>query len=86
VVTARPAPGGAESTDEAAAGTPALSVDQARCCGAGQCVLTAPEVFDQDEDTGLVVLLDPRPPASASRAVRDAAAFCPAGAIRLAVD
>jgi ferredoxin len=82
VVTAHPAPAGADRTSE----PPALSVDPARCCGAGQCVLTAPEVFDQDEETGLVVLLDPRPPTETLRAVRDAAAFCPAGAIRLAVD
>ncbi|NEW70776.1 hypothetical protein G4H13_10220 [Streptomyces rapamycinicus] len=24
-----------------------VHVDEAKCCGAGQCVLVAPEVFDQ---------------------------------------
>ncbi|MFF4407405.1 ferredoxin [Streptomyces sp. NPDC002536] len=33
-----------------------ITADVDRCVGAGQCVLTAPEVFDQDED-GLVTLL-----------------------------
>lgn len=38
-----------------------ISVDTEKCCGAGQCVLVAPEIFDQDED-GIVILLDPAPP------------------------
>lgn len=60
-----------------------VSVDTDRCCGAGQCVLLAPRVFDQDEATGLVVLLDADPPASEGAAVREAAAVCPSGAIRI---
>ncbi|MET8338947.1 hypothetical protein ABZV14_37720 [Streptosporangium canum] len=28
---------------------------------AGQCVLLAPEVFDQGEDDGIVILLAPEP-------------------------
>ncbi|MFE0378775.1 ferredoxin [Streptomyces inhibens] len=40
-----------------------VSVDQDKCCGAGQCVLLAPEVFDQREEDGTVVLLNPEPPA-----------------------
>ncbi|MYS23075.1 Ferredoxin [Streptomyces sp. DvalAA-14] len=55
--------------------------DQDKCCGSGQCVLAAPDVFDQREEDGIVVLLDPRPPAGTHADVRDAAAFCPAGAI-----
>ena len=35
-----------------------VAVDQDKCCGAGKCVLLAPEVFDQREDDGVVVLLD----------------------------
>lgn len=64
-------------------GAPALRVvvDRDKCCGSGQCVLTAPEVFDQSDDDGLVMLLDPRPPAGSRGKVRNAAAFCPAGAI-----
>ncbi|MFJ6215598.1 ferredoxin [Streptomyces sp. NPDC092296] len=58
-----------------------VSIDAQRCCGSGQCVLAAPEVFDQSEDDGTVVLLDPAPATRAHQAVRDAASFCPAGAI-----
>ncbi|MER7840760.1 ferredoxin [Streptomyces sp. NPDC096040] len=58
-----------------------VSVDVTKCCGAGQCVLTAPEVFDQREDDGTVVLLAPAPPEEQAAPVREAAAVCPAGAI-----
>ena len=63
--------------------TPALhvSVDREKCCGAGQCVLLAPAVFDQGENDGIVVLLDPRPAGPLHAAVREAAAVCPTSAI-----
>ena len=57
-----------------------VSVDEQRCCGAGMCTLTAPEVFDQS-DEGIVVLLNARPPASVHADVRDAAHLCPCSAI-----
>lgn len=60
-----------------------VAVDQDKCCGAGTCALLAPDVFDQGEDDGIVVLLDPAPPADRQAAVREAASVCPAGAIVL---
>ncbi|MGX1882591.1 ferredoxin [Streptomyces sp. NPDC055287] len=60
-----------------------LSVDRARCLGAGMCALTAPEVFDQDADEGLVALLNAWPPREHHAAARIAAGVCPAGAITL---
>ncbi|MEU9040740.1 MULTISPECIES: 4Fe-4S domain-containing protein [unclassified Kitasatospora] len=60
-----------------------VQIDQEKCCGAGHCVLAAPEVFDQRDEDGIVVLLDAQPPAQSHQAVRDAAAVCPAAAIRL---
>ncbi|MCK2239889.1 MULTISPECIES: ferredoxin [unclassified Crossiella] len=60
-----------------------VEVDTGRCCGAGMCALTAPAVFDQDEDAGTVLLLTPEPSASEFAAVREAAQLCPAGAITL---
>ncbi|MDV5143855.1 ferredoxin [Streptomyces sp. SBC-4] len=60
-----------------------IRVDRDRCLGAGMCALTAPQVFDQDEDEGLVVLLDARPPQDRHAAVRVAAGVCPASAITL---
>ncbi|MER7956492.1 ferredoxin [Streptomyces sp. NPDC096030] len=62
--------------------TARLSVDRGRCIGAGMCAMTAPEVFDQDDD-GLVLLLDPEPPAADRAAARMAAGVCPSGAITL---
>ncbi|TDD15487.1 cytochrome P450 [Nonomuraea diastatica] len=35
-------------------------IDQARCMDVGQCVMAAPEVFDQRESDGVIVLLDAR--------------------------
>lgn len=60
-----------------------VTVDQDKCCGAGQCVLTAPEVFDQGEDDGVVVLLAAEPAPEHHAAVREAAAVCPTAAIEL---
>lgn len=59
-----------------------VAADRRLCCGAGMCALIAPEVFDQNEE-GLVVLLDPGPPAAAHAAVREAADQCPCAAITL---
>jgi ferredoxin len=55
--------------------------DATKCCGSGMCVLTDPDVFDQSEDDGTVVVLDVEPAASHHAAVRAAAALGPAGAI-----
>ncbi|WP_030915560.1 ferredoxin [Streptosporangium amethystogenes] len=60
-----------------------VTVDEVKCCGAGQCVLIAPEVFDQREDDGIVLLLDAEPAEGLHAAVREAAAVCPAAAIEL---
>lgn len=55
------------------------------CIGAGQCVLAAEDVFDQD-DLGIVVLLDESPPIDIHEHVREAAKFCPVKAITLQED
>ncbi|WP_437757161.1 ferredoxin [Sorangium sp. So ce1389] len=59
-----------------------VRVDEMKCCGAGQCVLVAPRVFDQRDD-GIVVLLDEAPPEELHAAVREAASVCPGAAIQL---
>ncbi|MEU9463766.1 ferredoxin [Streptomyces sp. NPDC058322] len=56
-------------------------VDQNKCVASGQCVLTTPEVFDQREEDGIVVLLTENPPERLADEVRQAAALCPAQAI-----
>jgi ferredoxin len=59
-------------------------IDQDKCVGAGQCVLLAPDVFDQRDEDGVVVLLQEFPPAELHDDVRQAARVCPALAIELA--
>jgi ferredoxin len=59
-----------------------VRVDENRCCGAGQCVLVAPGVFDQRDD-GVVRLLDEAPPAELHAAVHKAVDLCPTRAINL---
>jgi ferredoxin len=63
-----------------------VTIDVERCCSAGHCTVIAPGVFDQNDDDGVVVLLDPRPPASLQTAVRNAARRCPSQAISLELD
>ncbi|MEV7559563.1 ferredoxin [Streptomyces sp. NPDC048331] len=63
--------------------TARLSVDRGRCIGAGMCAMTAPDVFDQDTEDGLVVLLRAEPAAARLAAARMATGMCPSGAISL---
>ncbi|MFF3377141.1 ferredoxin [Streptomyces sp. NPDC002680] len=58
-------------------------VDEEKCVAAGQCVNAAMDVFDQRDEDGIVVLLDENPPAELAEDVRNAAAVCPALAIRI---
>ncbi|MFE2379466.1 ferredoxin [Streptomyces sp. NPDC059398] len=60
-----------------------ITVDTDKCCAAGQCVLAAPDVFDQRDEDGIVVVLNSSPPAAQHAAVEEAAQICPAAAITL---
>ncbi|MFD2119401.1 ferredoxin [Streptomyces cirratus] len=58
-----------------------ISIDQGVCIGAGQCALTAPDVFTQDDD-GFSELLPGREDGNGSPLVREAArGACPVAAI-----
>ncbi|MFD3513424.1 ferredoxin [Streptomyces sp. NPDC058657] len=74
------APGENGSAHENAA---EVRVDRERCIGAGMCALTAPSVFDQDVEEGLVLLLRTRVPHADpdAEAAREAAGMCPGEAI-----
>lgn len=50
-------------------------VDKELCIGAGQCVVTAPDVFDQDDD-GIVDLLTDSPAEGNRDAVKEAEHVC----------
>jgi ferredoxin len=60
-----------------------VEIDDVKCVGAGQCVLLAPEVFDQRDEDGIVVLLDETPAEEHHDVVRESAMVCPAAAIHL---
>lgn len=60
-----------------------ITADRDACVGAGQCVMLAPAVFDQDDD-GIVVVLVAQPEADLVGTARDAVALCPARALSLA--
>ncbi|WP_277669135.1 ferredoxin [Saccharomonospora viridis] len=59
-----------------------ITVEPGKCVASGQCVVAAEQVFDQDDD-GIVVLLDAEPPAEHAADVRHAASVCPALAIHV---
>ncbi|MCT9077466.1 ferredoxin [Streptomyces fulvoviolaceus] len=60
-----------------------VTVEQDRCVAAGQCAATAPDVFDQRDEDGVVVLLTDDPAAERADDARHAAAVCPALAIHI---
>lgn len=57
-----------------------IEIDTDVCIGAGQCALTAPEVFTQDDD-GYSALLPGQEDGGGSPLVREAARACPVSAI-----
>ncbi len=58
-----------------------IIADTSRCVGAGQCVLTDPVVFDQDESDGTVVVLVEHPEDSQLDHARQAVRYCPSQAL-----
>jgi ferredoxin len=62
-----------------------IAADRDVCIGSGNCVYSAPEVFDQDDD-GIVLPLATEVGPEHADAVRDAVANCPSGALRILED
>ena len=60
-----------------------VSVDQDKCASSGNCVMHAPEIFDQRDVDGVVVLLDENPADEQADQARMAEAGCPALAIQI---
>ncbi|MEV0700459.1 (4Fe-4S)-binding protein [Saccharopolyspora sp. NPDC050389] len=66
-----------------------IEADLDRCVGAGQCVLTEPALFDQNDEDGRVVLLAAKVDdgdADLVAAAREAVHICPSGALSLVDD
>ncbi|WP_030612824.1 ferredoxin [Streptomyces sclerotialus] len=59
---------------------PYIDIDTSVCIGAGQCALTAPDTFTQDDD-GFSALVPRAADAPADPLVHEAARACPVGAI-----
>lgn len=57
-----------------------IQVHKDACVGSGQCALVAESLFDQD-DNGIVILLNSQPSEAEERAATKAASLCPARAI-----
>lgn len=60
-----------------------VKVDQDKCVSSGMCVMNSPDVFDQRDDDGVVVLLIENPSPDQAETTREAAAACPALAIQI---
>ncbi|MGP4085716.1 ferredoxin [Streptomyces sp. KR55] len=60
-----------------------VHIDEHKCVASGQCVLVAPDVFDQRDEDGIAVLLDTSPSPGNRDEVQEAVVVCPAAAIRL---
>lgn len=60
-----------------------IELDQDICVGSGNCVISAPDVFDQRDDDGIAFLLEENPSVERESAVKEAEALCPALAIRV---
>ncbi len=59
-----------------------VTADRDVCISAGNCVMTADAVFDQDDD-GLVVVLVDEVPEEQEANVREAVRLCPSQALRI---
>ncbi|HTI74432.1 MAG TPA: ferredoxin [Mycobacterium sp.] len=60
-----------------------VRADRDVCISAGNCVMTAGAVFDQDDDGIVVVLADEVPEGEEDHA-REAVRLCPSEALRIA--
>jgi len=60
-----------------------ISADRDVCISAGNCVMVADAVFDQDDD-GIVTVLVDEVPAGEEDHAREAAKLCPSQALRIA--
>ncbi|GAA0709276.1 ferredoxin [Vreelandella titanicae] len=59
-----------------------VSVNQDVCVGAGLCVLSTDEVFDQRDEDGVVKLVQNEPPEELYEKVLGAVRKCPSKAIK----
>ncbi|MGR4882349.1 ferredoxin [Streptomyces sp. LARHCF249] len=62
-----------------------ITADTDKCIGAGQCLFTEPDLFDQSEADGRVVVLNAEPVGELlAQKAREAVYLCPSRALSLA--
>ncbi|MEU9143422.1 ferredoxin [Streptomyces sp. NPDC048349] len=62
-----------------------ITADTGKCIGAGQCLFTEPDLFDQNETDGRVVVLNAEPEGEIlEQKAREAVYLCPSRALSLA--
>jgi ferredoxin len=59
-----------------------LEADREDCIASGNCVMISDALFDQDDD-GIVVVLEPDVPEGEEDHAREAVKICPASVLRL---
>ena len=57
--------------------------DRTKCVGGGNCVMSAPQLFAQDEDDGLVQVIKPNPGVEDIAAAELAVISCPSQALEI---
>ncbi|AOR30412.1 ferredoxin [Streptomyces fodineus] len=62
-----------------------ITIDRDRCIGSGQCVMTAPGVFTQDDDA-VVALVPGHEDGAADPRVHDVPLVCPVQAVAIFED
>jgi ferredoxin len=63
-----------------------IVADLEQCIGAGVCVMTAPDVFDQNAEDGRVMVLTEHVSGTAAAFARQAVDRCPSGALSIEDD
>ncbi|WP_413775602.1 ferredoxin [Micromonospora sp. RTGN7] len=60
-----------------------VRADREACVGSGLCALRLPELFDQSEDDGTVLLLRAEPEPDQEAAALEVVEVCPSRALRI---
>jgi ferredoxin len=60
-----------------------IKLDVNNCQAYANCMMTAPRVFDLDEDAGVAIILQEKPPEELRAAVEEAVRSCPVQALSL---
>lgn len=58
-----------------------VTIDESKCVGSGQCVLAAPDLYDQRDEDGVAFPLVLDPDESQRPELEESARICPAAAI-----